>query len=122
MVDSSKRFFNSSQDHHAVRGGSTKRRAAQKFENLDRDKFRYNLIHNKMHHMLNDENEKKKRHIMGSRNLNTQAKLMITQPSQVSFSVDELSQIALSPSPTRGKVTLPPVLSPNGNRSTFVTA
>ena len=35
--------------------------------------------------MLNDEQERKKRQIMGSRNLNTQAKLMITEPSQASL-------------------------------------
>jgi hypothetical protein len=42
--------------------------------------FRYNMIYNKMHHILYDEKEKKKRE-MGSRNLNSQAKLMITEPS-----------------------------------------
>jgi len=38
------------------------------------------MIYNKMHHILYDEKEKKKRE-MGSRNLNSQAKLMITEPS-----------------------------------------
>ena len=54
------------------------RKYSQKFASPDRDKFRYNMIYNKMHHMLNDESQKKKRQILGSRNLNTQAKLMIT--------------------------------------------
>ena len=51
-----------------------------KFISPERDMFRYNMIYNKMHHILYDEKEKKKRE-MGSRNLNSQAKLMITEPS-----------------------------------------
>lgn len=74
---------------------STKLR--NKFENADREKFRYNMIYNKMHHMLNDEGQKKKRQIMGSRTLNTQAKIMITQPSSNSFTLDG-EMMSLSPS------------------------
>ena len=62
------------------------------------------MIYNKMHHLLNDESQKRKRQIMGSRNLNTQAKIMITQPSEISFS-GQISQNkvgfpALSPANT----------------------
>ena len=59
-------------------GGLSGSKHKSKFENPDREKFRYNMIYNKMHHMLNDEGLKKKRQIMGSRTLNTQAKIMIT--------------------------------------------
>jgi len=38
-----------------------------------------------MHHMLNDQGQKKKRQINGSRNLNTQAKFLLTQPSITTF-------------------------------------
>ena len=70
------------------------RKMSNKYMSPAREKFRYNMIYNKMHHMINDESQKKKRQIMGSRNLNTQAKLMITQPSQASFTYDgtDLSQ------------------------------
>jgi len=79
-------------NHSKVSGISNYRKINRKFESPEREKFRYNMIYNKMHHMLNDENQKRKRQIMGSRNLNTQAKLMITQPSQYSFSIEgELS-------------------------------
>ena len=64
------------------------RKVSRKFESPEREKFRYNMIYNKMHHMLNDESQKKKRQVNGSRKLNTQAKLMITQPSQYSLSID----------------------------------
>lgn len=91
-----------------------------KFESPDREKFRYNMIYNKMHHLLNDEGERKKRQIMGSRNLNTQAKIMITQPSQLSFSLEgQFSHVALSPGQ---KVSLPPVLSPKYTHESFFTA
>ena len=80
------------------------RHIRSKFESPDREKFRYNMIYNKMHHLLNDESQKRKRQIMGSRNLNTQAKIMITQPSEISFS-GQISQNkvgfpALSPANT----------------------
>ena len=67
-----------------------------KYLSPDREKFRYNMIYNKMHHILNDESQKKKRQINGSRNLSTQAKLMITQPSATSFTYDggELSPVS----------------------------
>ena len=47
------------------------RKRNPKFESPEREKFRYNMIYNKMHHMLNDQEQRKKRQIMGSRNLNT---------------------------------------------------
>ena len=81
-----------------------------------------------MHHMLNTETEKRKRYVLGSRNLNNQAKLMITQPSQYSFITEgglgcatsgELTQVASSPQSLKlaggivaGKLSLPPLLSP----------
>jgi len=64
------------------------RRQSHKFESPDREKFRYNMIYNKMYHLLNDEGERRKRKVLGSRNLNTQAKIMITQPSQLSLSLE----------------------------------
>ena len=78
------------------------------------------MIYNKMHHMLNDESQKRKRQINGSRNLNTQAKLMITQPSQYSFSIEgDNSHIASSP--LRGKLSLPPVISPASQKDALIS-
>ena len=70
--------------------------------------------------MLNDESQKRKRQINGSRNLNTQAKLMITQPSQYSFSIEgDNSQMASSP--LRGKLSLPPVISPSSQKDNQIS-
>ena len=69
------------------------RRGSQhkKFESQERDQFRYNMMYNKMHHLVNDGEEQKKRE-RGSRNLNHAAKLMITQPSEASLKTIEISR------------------------------
>ena len=79
-LEPSNRSILSSRRHHVskVSQKAFSRKGSKKIENGDREKFRYNMIYNKMHHMLNDQNQIKKRQVMGSRNLNTQAKLMIT--------------------------------------------
>lgn len=74
--------------------------------------------------MLNDQVEKKKRFSNGSRNLNAQAKLMITQPSERSGSLYEegggfLQSSILSPlSAMRyNKMKLPSLSSPLNDTS-----
>ena len=75
------------------------------------------MIYNKMNYMLNDQVQMKKRLSNGSRNLNAQAKLMITQPSEMSFNnyEDTGMQSALSPLTAMRykKMTLPSLQSPS---------
>ena len=80
------------------------------------------MIYNKMHHMLNDQVEKKKRLGNGSRNLNVQAKLMITQPSERSLFEDGgglIQSSVLSPLSAMRykKMKLPSLSSPLSNTS-----
>ena len=73
--------------------------------------------------MINDDQMKKKRQIMGSRNLNAQAKLLITQPSYTSLTQDGMGDHMLSPSMMSyghnqrygTKMTLPALSSPRTN-------
>ena len=75
------------------------------------------MIYNKMNYMLNDHVQMKKRLSNGSRNLNAQAKLMITQPSEMSMNTYEDGGMQGTLSPLSAmrykKMTLPSLQSPS---------